>query len=414
MVNLRASRVFGLQAGGSAQLWRQPRQPSLSSLWLSRNSATGIKRKQNYLPASYYRGGTSRALIFNQQDLPPKREDWAAIFLGTIGGNDVNGRQLDGMGGGVSSLSKVCVVGPSSHPKADVDYTFAAIGVKDSEVDFAGNCGNMTSAIGPFAIDTGLVREKENGDVVVRIHNTNTRKIIHATFPVVDGEAKAYGDFEIDGVAGSAAKVQLAFVNPAGSKTGKLLPTGNITDTFSGVTATCVDAGNPCVFLAASSLNIDGTILPDAVDSHPTLLASLESIRRQASVAMGLSKDEASTPGSIPKVAMVSSPTTHKLLSGEIMHAKDADLVVRAISVGQPHRAVPITVAMAIAAAGNIKGSVVEACLADSRADPDGVTVGHSSGKIVVGSNYDEEGNLLDATVFRTARRIMEGTVFWK
>lgn len=173
--------------------------------------------KQNRLPASYYRGGTSRAIIFKQQDLPTDRSAWPPIFRGAIGSPDPNGRQLDGLGGGLSSLSKVCVVGSSSHADADVDYTFAALGIKDEDVDFSSNCGNMTSAIGPFAIDSGLVEPPAGGeeDATIRIHNTNTGKIIHAKFPVVEGEAAAYGDFAIDGVSGTAAKIELAFINPA-------------------------------------------------------------------------------------------------------------------------------------------------------------------------------------------------------
>ena len=169
---------------------------------------------QRSLPAAYYRGGTSRAVIFQQQDLPQNRDDWAPIFRGIIGSPDPNGRQLDGIGGGISSLSKVCVVGPPSHEEADVDYTFAAIGVKDDEVDFSSNCGNMTSAIGPFAVDAGLVPPGLNGRRVVRIHNTNTGKLIDAIFPVEDGHVVVSGDFAIDGVAGTAAKIQLAFLNP--------------------------------------------------------------------------------------------------------------------------------------------------------------------------------------------------------
>jgi 2-methylaconitate cis-trans-isomerase PrpF len=162
------------------------------------------------------------------------------------------------------------------------------------------------------------------------------------------------------------------------------------------------------------SLNISGTILPDEAEAHPTLLSTLDKIRRQASVLMGLSSTPENAPSSIPKVAMVSAPISHKILSGEELDASKVDLVVRAISVGQPHRAVPITVAMAIAAAGNIKGSVVNDCLSESRVDSDGITLGHSSGKLMVGAEFDDDGLLLNATVFRTARRLMEGTVYWK
>jgi 2-methylaconitate cis-trans-isomerase PrpF len=189
--------------------------PFSSSL---RRYASTSPKKQHRLPASYYRGGTSRAIIFRQEDLPKDRKEWEPIFCGAIGSPDPNGRQLDGLGGGISSLSKVCVVGPSSVPEADVDYTFAAIGVKVWDVDYSSNCGNMTSAIGPFAIDTGLVDGKGTegeGIVTVRIHNTNTGKIIHSSFPVVDGEAASSGEFAIDGVAGTAAKIELAFIDPA-------------------------------------------------------------------------------------------------------------------------------------------------------------------------------------------------------
>ncbi len=184
-------------------------------------------------------------------------------------------------------------------------------------------------------------------------------------------------------------------------------------DTLEGVKATCIDAGNPCVFIQAEDVDVDGTILPDDADAHPTLLSKLESIRRKASVAMGLSKDEASTPGSIPKIAIVSKSKSHKLLSGETLDGNTIDIIVRALSVGQPHRAVPITLARAIAAAANIEGSIVNSNVSSTRVDSDGIILGHSSGKIMVGAEFDHEGSLTHATVFRTARRIMEGRVFW-
>jgi 2-methylaconitate cis-trans-isomerase PrpF len=199
-----------------------------------------------------------------------------------------------------------------------------------------------------------------------------------------------------------------------GSKTGKLLPTGNVTDTFDGVKATCVDVGNPCVFIQAEDLEINGTILPDEVDAHPTLHKRLESIRRKAAVAMGICKDEASTPSSIPKITMVSRSTSHALLSGDMIQGNTIDLVVRALSVGQPHRAVPITVALATAAAANIKGSTVQANVSSERIDPTGIILGHSSGKIMVGAKFDDRGSLTYATVFRTARRLMDGYIYWK
>jgi 2-methylaconitate cis-trans-isomerase PrpF len=366
--------------------------------------------KQQSFPAAYYRGGTSRAVIFKKQDLPSE-EKWPSIFRGVINSPDPNGRQLDGMGGGVSSLSKVCVVGLSKRADADVDYTFAAIGVKMPEVDLSSNCGNMSSAIGPFAVNAGLVK-KEDGPCTVRIHNTNTGKIIHSKFDVEDGEARVGGSFAIDGVAGTGAKIELAFIDPAGSKTGKILPTGNAVDTFDGLRVTCVDVGNPCVFVHASSLGVKGGILADAIDAHPDLLSQLDSIRRQAAVAMGISKSLDAVPGSIPKVAMVAAPYTHELMSGETVEEKDCDMLVRAISVGQPHRAVPITVAMALAVASRIEGSVVKEVTSLRPVDADGVTIGHNSGKLLVSANFDDAGAVKHATIFRTARRIMEGTVY--
>ncbi|EPE26692.1 hypothetical protein GLAREA_02605 [Glarea lozoyensis ATCC 20868] len=406
-----------------------PTSPSLRTPH-HRSSSTKTK-PQSRLPAAYYRGGTSRAVIFDAKDLPQDRSQWPDIFRGVIGSPDRYGRQLDGLGGGISSLSKVCVVG-SAQPgdrkiidedgkqketaEADVDYTFAAIGVVDGDVDFSSNCGNMSAAIGPYAYDHGLVPHIGNGhgEATVRIRNTNSGKVIHSKFPVVDGEAASSGSFSIDGVEGQGARVRLDFLDPAGSKTGKLLPTGNVVDIFNGTEVTCIDVGNPCVFLKAESFGVKGIILPDDIDSHPTLKEKLESIRRQASAAMGLSKDPASTPGSIPKIAMVSKPSTHVLLSGSQSDEKDVDLIVRAMSVGQPHRAVPITVALALAAAANVTGSTVHDVASRQRIDTEGITVGHPTGKIVVGAEFDVAAGLKHATVYRTARRIMEGFVYWK
>lgn len=203
-------------------------------------------------------------------------------------------------------------------------------------------------------------------------------------------------------------------LNIRGSKTGKLLPTGSVVDVFDGITATCIDVGNPCVFVQASDLGVEGGILANAIESHPNLLQRLDSIRRKAAIAMDISRNETNIPGSIPKIAMVSPPYSHSLLSGEKVEKHFCDLVVRALSVGQPHRAIPITVAMAVATASKLKGSVVYPNASNKPIDSDGVTIGHNSGKLLVNANFDVDGQVTDATVFRTARRIMEGTVYWK
>lgn len=361
---------------------------------------------QHKAPAAYYRGGTSRAVFFQPKDLPGDRSRWNSIFLGVLGSPDSYGRQLDGLGGGISSLSKICVVGPSSHKDADVDYTFVAIGVKDTEVDFSSNCGNMTSAVGPYAVDAQIFRvEPGDSSATVRIHNTNTGKIIHSTFPLTeDGDFEPLGDFKIDGVSGTASQVKLDFVNPAGSRTGKLLPTGNKTDVFDGKRVTCIDVGNPCCFVQASDLGVDGGLTPSQIETHPMLLKQLDAIRRQAGVAMGLAKSITEVPGSVPKICMVAPADS------------EADLRVRAISVGQPHRAVPITVALSVAAASKLEGTTVNECFLATSLNtlPSGIEIAHASGKLMVDAKFGEDGGLVFASVLRTARRLMEGTIYWR
>ncbi|OJJ79941.1 DUF453 domain protein [Aspergillus glaucus CBS 516.65] len=380
-----------------------------------RQLRTLATKKQHSLPASYYRGGTSRAVFFKQNDLPHGREEWDYIFRSVIGSPDPYSRQLDGMGGGISSLSKVCVVGKSTHPDADVDYTFIALGVNTPEVDYSSNCGNMISAVGPYAVDAGLFSPTGDASLVaVRIHNTNTGKIIHSSFPIVDGEAATSGDFSIDGVAGTAARVQLDFVDPAGSRTGKLLPTGQVRDTFDGVAATCIDVANPCVFVRAAELGVPGNMTPDEIAVHPDLLPRLDSIRRQAGVKMDLAETLEKVPGSVPKICLVSSSANDTRAKEQNQTTEKVDLVARALSVGQPHKAVPITVALALASAARLSGSTVNEVASTDRVDAAGVTIGHASGNLLVGATFDKNGGLNAATVFRTARRVFEGRIFWK
>ena len=226
---------------------------------------------QARLRATFMRGGTSKAVVFNRTDLPADPSAWDPIFLAVMGSPDGNGRQLNGMGGGLSSVSKICVVGPPSRPDADIDYTFAQIAVKEASVDYSGNCGNMSSAMGPFAVTEGLATAPADGEAVVRIHNTNTGKVIIARFPMADGEPQTEGELAIDGVAGTGAPVRLEFIDPGGTKTGRLLPTGHARDLLSvpglgEVEASLVDAANPCVFVAASALGKTGSELPDALE----------------------------------------------------------------------------------------------------------------------------------------------------
>ena len=374
------------------------------------------------VPAVFMRGGTSKALIFRQGDLPEDRTEWASIFLATLGSPDPNGRQLDGMGGGISSLSNVCIVAPSFRVDADVDYTFAQVSVKQATVDYSGNCGNMTSAIGPFAVDEGVVPRPTGPEAVVRIHNTNTGKIIVSCFPMDGDYAAVDGDLAIDGVAGTGAAIRLDFIDPAGAKTGKLLPTGRAVDVLDVLGVGCVpasliDAANPCVFVPASAVGRRGTESPDMLEGDTLLLGHLENIRRTASVAMGIAPDlqAAGQIPSLPKVAMVAEPTEMRTLSGAVVAREDTDILVRMISIGQPHRAVPLTGALCVAVACRIPGSVPNqmvktGCEGDLR-------IGHASGVVLVAAEVREINGQLEvpyATVYRTARRLFQGEVFYR
>ena len=377
--------------------------------------------KQIGLRAVFMRGGTSKAVMFRAEDLPRERARWAPIFLGAIGSPDRNGRQLDGMGGGISSLSKVCVIGAPTRPDADVDYTFAQVSVTGATVDYSGNCGNMSSAVGPFAVDEGLV--KATGDeAVVRIHNTNTKKIIVARFAMDGGFAAVDGDFVLPGVAGTGAPVRLEFLEPGGAGTGRLLPTGNIVDRLEvagagTIEASLIDAANPCVFVAAEALGMSGIEMPDALDANRDLLERLEAIRVAASLRMGIagSAAEAASKPSIPKVAMVTGPRAAPTLAGDRIEADGADITVRMISIGQPHRAVPLTGAMCLAVASRIAGSVAQRVARAADSDEAPVRIAQPSGLTVVGAavRQCDNGWIADqATVYRTARRLMEGVIF--
>ncbi|VDS10702.1 3-methylitaconate isomerase [Paracoccus haematequi] len=327
-------------------------------------------------------------------------------------------RQLDGMGGGLSSLSKICIVGPSDRPDADVDYTFAQVGVNSTVVDFNSNCGNMSSAIGPFAVDEGFVTPQGDGPTVVRIHNTNSGKIIHARFVVEDGVAAVDGDTVIPGVSGSGATVELAFQNPAGTRGRGLTPSGSLCDELvlpddSKVVVTCIDAATPAVFVSAQAAGISGTIDPMTLDADKGAMQRLEVIRRAASVAMGITPniEEAAKIMSIPKIAIVSGPADYSCLDGTKVVASRCDIAIRMISAGQAHRAVPITGALALAAAASQAGSVPHGLLA-AGTSIEALRLATPSGVIIVGCDLDDTGAVLSANVVRTQRRLMDGQIY--
>lgn len=379
--------------------------------------------KQLKLPAVFMRGGTSNAVVFNQRDLPRDRALWDEIFLAAIGSPDPNGRQLDGMGGGVSSLSKVCVVGPPTRPDADIDYTFAQVQVKEAKVDYGANCGNMSSAMGPFAVDEGLVKVSGR-EALVRIHNTNTKKIIHALFSVDDGLAAVDGDLAIPGVSGTGSPVKLEFRDPGGATTGKLLPTGNVVDTLDvpgvgNIKVSMVDAANATVWVHAADLGLTGIELPEPLEANAAVMRKLEAIRAAASVAMGITAnaDDAAKKKSVPFIGFVSAARDARMLSGETITAGDVDLTGRVISNGQPHRALPLTVSLCMAVAARIEGSVVNTVL---RKDGDAeapIRIGMPSGILTVAATVRQKDGLWHAeqgAFYRTQRRMFEGQVLMR
>ena len=371
-----------------------------------------------------------------------------------MGSGDPYGRQLDGMGAGISSLSKICLVEPYGRRPLvarqaiaervqyqsldgardllekvrarggavdgiDVDYTFVGLGIENDEVDIAGNCGNMSSAIGPYAYNAGLlpphIYAKGNGEVTVRIRNTNTGKLINATFQVAGGQAASVGDYTIDGVTGPTSKIKLDFEKPYGSKTGKVLPTGNRIDRILGYKVSCVDGANPCIFIRASDVGVDGTILPNDFNKLPDKLALLESIRKAGAVAMGIAPTEDAVPRTIPKIGLVTMSEEHTVLSGQVLQTSQTDLVVRFLSDTQPHRAIPLTAALTTAVAARIPGTLVEQLLSPEPVVDGAITIGHASGRLQVDATMDEKDGVtpINATVYRTAKRLFEGTTFW-
>jgi 2-methylaconitate cis-trans-isomerase PrpF len=365
------------------------------------------------------RGGTSKGLMFHARDLPVDRDEWTKLLCGAMGSPDPYGRQLDGMGGGISSLSKVCVIGPSTRDDADVDYTFAQVMIKDARVEYHSNCGNMSSAVGPFAFDEGLVTA-DDGRCVVRIHNTNTSKIIRSTF-FVDGQYTRFdGEFTIPGVAGTGSPIRLDFLDPGGATTGRLLPTGKVAEWIDvpghgPIEVSLVDAANAVVFVRARDVGLRGTELPVELEVREETLALLETLRREASVRMGIAPDvtSAAAIASVPFVCIVNEALDSATLSGPVIAASDVHLLARVISNGQPHRALPLTVSLCTAVASRLTGSVVAEMLAGSVKGV--IRLAMPSGILEVDADVDDTDGHWTArsgTFFRTARRLFEGRVW--
>lgn len=379
----------------------------------------GEDRMEIYrVPAVIMRGGTSKGVYILEKDMPAEREKWDSLLLRIMGSPDK--KQIDGLGGSQSVTSKVAIVGPSSRPDADVDYTFAQVSVDKPLVSYKGNCGNISSGVGPFAIETGLVEARE-GQTTVRIYNTNTDKIIAADIRTENGKVVYEGDFAIAGVPGTASPIRLKFVDPAGTLGKGLLPTGSPVDVLEvpdlgSVEVSIVDAANPLVFVRARDLGLSGRELPDELNADPQKLDLLEKVRGLAAVKLGLIEDWTrsawETPG-IPKMTFVAEPEDYLAADGREIKEEEIDLMSRMMSMQKAHPSYAMTGAMCTAAAAVIPGSVVN-LVCRKGMNPQFIRIGHGSGILECGVDYEENGavpQIQDTFGFRTANLIMEGTV---
>ncbi|MCU1735958.1 MULTISPECIES: 2-methylaconitate cis-trans isomerase PrpF [Pseudomonas] len=381
------------------------------------------------IPATYMRGGTSKGVFFNLNDLPEAAQLPGAVrdalLLRVIGSPDPYEKQIDGMGGATSSTSKTVILSKSIKADHDVDYLFGQVSIDKPFIDWSGNCGNLSAAVGSFAISAGLVdagRIPRNGVAVVRIWQVNIGKTIIAHVPITEGAVQETGDFELDGVTFPAAEVQLEFMDPAAEEEGaggSMFPTGNLVDDLEvpGVgtfKATMINAGIPTIFVNAADIGYTGTELQGDINGDPKALAMFETIRAYGAVRMGLIRhiDEAATRQHTPKVAFVAAPASYTASSGKPVAAADLDLLVRALSMGKLHHAMMGTAAVAIGTAAAIPGTLVN--LAAGGGARSAVRFGHPSGALRVGAEATEvngEWTVVKAIMSRSARVLMEGWV---
>ena len=378
------------------------------------------------IPATYMRGGTSKGVFFHLEDLPlaaqvpgPERD---ALLLRVIGSPDPYGKHTDGMGGATSSTSKIVIVSKSTRPDHDIDYLFGQVAIDKPVIDWSGNCGNLTAAVGSFGIQQGLVDQEripDHGQVCVRIWQANIHKTILADIPIAEGQVQETGDFMLDGVTFPAAEVQIAFVKPV-DKNEAMFPTGNIVDdlevpsvgTFK---ATMINAGIPTIFINAADINYTGTELQEVINSNPQALEMFETIRAYGAVKMGLINhpQEAVNRQHTPKVAFVGKAQSYTSSSGKTIDADTIDLVVRALSLGKLHHAMMGTAAVAIGTAAAIPGTLVN--LAAGGGERNSIVFGHPSGTLKVGAETtlnNKQWSVNKVIMSRSARRLMEGVVY--
>jgi methylitaconate Delta-isomerase len=375
-------------------------------------------REYERIRVAIIRGGTSKGVFLLADDLPADPALRDEVILRIFGSPDP--RQIDGVGGADPLTSKVAIVGRSGRADADVEYTIGYVGIDKAVVDYEGNCGNISQGVGPFAIDEGLVRILEP-ITRVRIFNTNTKKIIEAEVPVSAGKALSEGDFAIDGVPGTGARIVLNFINCAGSKTGKLLPTGNVVDPMKladgrTIRVSLIDAANPAALVKAEDIGLTGRELPDDARANPQILAAMEEIRTQAAIMMKLAPDPDRVSPAVPKVAIVAPPQDYRTIKGEWVLQGDCDLLARTKALAVMHKAYAVTGGICVGAAARIEGTVVHEIARPDTTGSGIVRIGHPSGisSFVIAVRRTPSGDfeLTQSAVAGTARRIMDGNVY--
>ncbi|MFA6506835.1 MAG: PrpF domain-containing protein [Treponemataceae bacterium] len=376
----------------------------------------------NSVPCTIFRGGTSKGVFFLEKDIPPAGPDRDLFLLKIMGSPDL--RQIDGLGGAVSTTSKVAIISKADGVASDVNYTFAQVSIDKPVVDYKGNCGNISSAVGPYAVEMGLA-EVSDPETIVRIYNTNTKKVIYSHVKTPGGKITYDGDFAISGVPGTASEIKLAFKNPSGSVTGSLLPTGNPSDLievegFGRIEVSIVDAANPLVFVRASDIGLTGRELPEDIDTNPKTLAMLEAIRGMAAIRLGLIEklsDSATLSPAVPKMTVVSKAETYTTAGGEMVGTADIDMLGRMMSMQKTHKTYALTGALCTAAAAVVEGSIVHG-IVRTGFDPRNLRIGHPGGIIQAGveTERDKDGMLAIPWAFgyRTARLLMKGTAFYR
>jgi hypothetical protein len=377
-----------------------------------RNYST--RKNQIKIPAVFMRGGTSKCLMFQEKDLPKDKALWDKIFLSP----DPNERQMDGMGGGYSSVSKIMVISPSTRKDVDIDYLFGQVDIKTATVEYTGNCGNCTTAVAPYAIDERLVKAVEP-ETTVKLFNTNTNKIIHATVQISNGEAATEGEFITEGVPGTSSPIEMKFLAPGGSRTGKLLPSGYVVDKiavdkhgYNTVPCTLIDSANPMVIVDGKMFGLNGRETPEEIDQNKKLQEVLEIIRTKGGDKMGIPFNQ-----SFPKVIITNEASSYESLEGTTIDKSKMTFMAKIISLGKCHKALPLTGAICLATAAQIESSIVHNIIHSSGQDSpsDFTYIAHPSGimpiKALVEQLSTGEWHVEYATVVQSARRLMEGSV---